>query len=70
VQPGDTFAAGERYGMIKFGSRTEVWVPKSLGVSWSVAVGARVTAGATVLGVVGALAGPPAAAEERGRAFP
>jgi phosphatidylserine decarboxylase len=52
VKPGERFRAGERYGMIKFGSRTEVWVPKSLSVRWSVAIGDRVVAGETVLGVV------------------
>ena len=52
VRPGDRFRAGERYGMIKLGSRTEVWVPKSLCVKWSVSVGDRVLGGATVLGVV------------------
>lgn len=52
VRPGDRFGAGERYGMIKLGSRTEVWVPKSVPVRWSVAVGDRVRAGETVLGVL------------------
>lgn len=52
VRPGDRFRSGERYGMIKLGSRTEVWVPTSLPVRWSVNVGDRVRAGETVLGVV------------------
>jgi phosphatidylserine decarboxylase len=50
VQPGDTFRAGQRYGMIKFGSRTEVWVPRALNVRWRVRIGDRVRAGETVLG--------------------
>lgn len=52
VAPGDRLRAGERYGMIKFGSRTEVWVPAALRVRWAVAVGDRVVAGRTVLGTV------------------
>src|SRR5688500_17520104 len=52
VKPGDRFRAGERYGMIKFGSRTEVWVPKSLGVKWAVGLGDRVVAGKTVIGTL------------------
>ena len=52
VQPGDTYAAGQRYGMIKFGSRTEVWVPEHLQVSWSVKIGDRVRAGETVIGTI------------------
>lgn len=50
VKPGDRIAAGERYGMIKFGSRTEVWVPKSLQIRWAVAIGDRVVGGQTILG--------------------
>lgn len=52
AKPGDRFEAGQRYGMIKFGSRTEVWVPKSLGVRWKVAIGDRVKGGSTVIGTV------------------
>lgn len=52
VRPGDRFRAGERYGMIKLGSRTEVWVPMNLPVRWNVKVGDRVRAGETVLGTV------------------
>jgi phosphatidylserine decarboxylase len=52
VQPGERYAAGQRYGMIKLGSRTEVWVPKSMPVRWNVKVGDRVRAGETVLGVL------------------
>ncbi len=52
VRPGDAFRAGERFGMIKFGSRTEVWVPHGLRVRWKVAVGDKVRGGSTVLGEV------------------
>jgi len=46
-KPGDRVAAGERVGMIKFGSRVDVL----LGPEWEIAVqrGARVRAGSTVL---------------------
>ncbi|MGC9973096.1 MAG: phosphatidylserine decarboxylase [Bryobacteraceae bacterium] len=45
---GDAVARGERVGLIKFGSRVDVW----LGSEWSVAVreGERVKAGSSVLG--------------------
>lgn len=51
VRAGDKLAAGERFGMIKFGSRTDVVMPTS--VRLSVRKGDRVRAGETVLGVVG-----------------
>lgn len=52
VRPGDEFRAGQRYGMIKFGSRTEVWVPKTLNVRWNVKAGDKVVGGLTVLGTI------------------
>jgi phosphatidylserine decarboxylase len=52
VKPGERYAAGQRYGMIKLGSRTEVWAPKSIPVRWNVKIGDRVRAGETVLGVL------------------
>jgi phosphatidylserine decarboxylase len=52
VAPGSRFRAGERYGMIKLGSRTEVWVPMSLRVRWTVKPGDRVVGGQTVLGTL------------------
>ena len=47
-QPGDLVAAGERVGLIKFGSRVDVF----LGPEWSVEVrqGERVKGGSSVLG--------------------
>jgi phosphatidylserine decarboxylase len=46
-KPGDTVAAGERVGLIKFGSRVDV----QLGPEWEVAVqvGQRVSAGSSVI---------------------
>ncbi|MDR3211609.1 MAG: phosphatidylserine decarboxylase [Planctomycetota bacterium] len=48
---GETLARGECYGMIKFGSRTTLFLPREGGVEWRVATGDRVKAGETVLAV-------------------
>jgi len=47
---GDVLARGQRIGMIKFGSRVEVYVPVASGFEVLVSPGARVRAGETVLG--------------------
>jgi len=47
---GETLERGGRIGMIKFGSRVEVFVPKSMGLKILVGVGDRVKAGSSVLG--------------------
>lgn len=49
VEAGSEYAAGERYGMIKLGSRTEVWLPQSVAAEWKVKVGDKVVGGETVL---------------------
>lgn len=46
---GDRLARGELYGMIKFGSRTELWIPLSASAKVTVAVGQRVRCGETVI---------------------
>ena len=51
VRPGDTLRAGERYGLIRFGSRTDLVVPS--GTELRVRVGDRVRGGETVMGVLG-----------------
>jgi phosphatidylserine decarboxylase len=51
VGVGDVVARGERYGMIKFGSRLDVYLPKDAGVA--VKVGERVKAGESVIGKTG-----------------
>lgn len=48
-EPGSTLSAGEVYGMIKFGSRTELFFPAEEGFLLQVRVGDRVRAGETVL---------------------
>lgn len=47
---GDLLKRGERIGIIKFGSRVELYLPTS--VELSVKVGDRVKAGETILGVI------------------
>ena len=49
VSPGDTLEQGERFGMIKFGSRTELYLPKDPKVSIEVKVGDKVKAGLSIL---------------------
>jgi len=50
VAPGDKLAAGERFGMIRFGSRTDCCMPR--GTEVRVRVGDQVTGGVTVLGLL------------------
>ena len=47
VMEGDSVETGERYGIIRFGSRVDVWLPKP--VKTTVLVGQRVIAGESVL---------------------
>ena len=46
---GQEFARGEKFGMIKFGSRTELYLPMRDGVRCIVKVGEKVRAGITIL---------------------
>jgi phosphatidylserine decarboxylase len=50
VGSGDKLAAGERFGMIRFGSRTDCYMPRSTEVT--VRVGEHVRGGQTVIGVL------------------
>ena len=50
VRPGDLLRAGERYGLIRFGSRTDLVVPA--GTELRVRVGDRVRGGETIMGVL------------------
>ncbi len=52
VREGQTLGAGERLGMIRFGSRTKLFVPAESGFEPSVCAGERVLAGKSVLGHV------------------
>lgn len=49
ASPGDALAQGERFGMIKFGSRLELFVPLSDGPEARAEVGEKVKAGRDVL---------------------
>ena len=51
VKEGDTVAAGERIGLIRFGSRVDVFLPA--GTASQILLGQRTIAGETVLGEVG-----------------
>jgi phosphatidylserine decarboxylase len=48
VNQGDTLKAGDTFGMIKFGSRVDLFLPES--VALNVSVGERVYGGRTVMG--------------------
>ncbi|HXG51714.1 MAG TPA: phosphatidylserine decarboxylase family protein [candidate division Zixibacteria bacterium] len=48
VRPGDTLERGERFGLIMFGSRTDLYLPRGSAVE--VAEGARVKGGETIIG--------------------
>ena len=50
VGAGDKLAAGERFGLIRFGSRTDCYMPR--GTDVRVSVGDRVTGGVTVIGML------------------
>lgn len=49
VKAGDVLRRGERYGMIKFGSRLDVYLPKKTEIK--VRLGDKVKAGETVIGI-------------------
>lgn len=51
VKPGDIIAVGQRIGLIRFGSRVDVYLPK--GTDAKVLLGQRVVAGETVLAELG-----------------
>jgi len=49
ARAGQQLAGGERFGMIKFGSRTELYLPVGDGIECMVRVGDKVKAGLTPL---------------------
>jgi phosphatidylserine decarboxylase len=49
TRPGQTLLAGEQFGMIKFGSRTELYVPADSKMKCMVKVGDKVKAGLNIL---------------------
>lgn len=50
VKRGDTFKAGERYGMIKLGSRVDLYLPKD--ITLRIQLGDKVKAGESLIGVI------------------
>ncbi|PIE67276.1 MAG: phosphatidylserine decarboxylase family protein [Deltaproteobacteria bacterium] len=48
VQPGDTMGRGQRFGLICFGSRLDIYLPREVDIR--VSVGDKVSAGSSVLG--------------------
>lgn len=54
VKPGDIVAAGQRFGLIRFGSRLDVFLPDDYAPQ--VALGQRCLAGETIVGLKGARA--------------
>ncbi|MDR3255770.1 MAG: phosphatidylserine decarboxylase [Synergistaceae bacterium] len=50
INMGETLARGERYGMIKLGSRVDIYLPN--GVTPAVKPGDRVRAGESIIGVI------------------
>jgi phosphatidylserine decarboxylase len=57
VKNGDNVATGQYYGLIRFGSRLEVYLPR--GVSSAVCVGDRVFAASTILAEIPVTSGEP-----------
>ena len=51
VKAGDTVTVGQRVGLIRFGSRVDVYLPA--GTASKVALGQRSVAGETILGIIG-----------------
>jgi phosphatidylserine decarboxylase len=50
VKPGDTLKKGQRYGIIKFSSRLDVFLPKDADIK--IKIGDKVKAGETVIGEI------------------
>ena len=50
VPEGGELARGEKYGMIKFGSRTEIYLPVDVAFAREVHIGDVVRGGSTILG--------------------
>jgi phosphatidylserine decarboxylase len=49
VKPGDELGRGDKFGMIKLGSRTELVLPREAGLTIRAKLGDKVKAGLTVL---------------------
>ena len=60
-RPGDHVKAGDRFGIVKFGSRMDVLVPPH--IEFDVEIGQRVQAGVTVIGRLAVEVGVPEASD-------
>ena len=49
LKPSDELSRGEQFGMIKFGSRTELVLPREAGLKMRVQLGENVHAGSSIL---------------------
>jgi phosphatidylserine decarboxylase len=52
IVEGETVKRGERFGMLKFGSRTELYFDNAFEVDWKVKVGDKVKGGGTIVAIV------------------
>ena len=50
VDPGDVLECGQQFGMIRFGSQCDVFIPDTFDLTVTIKVGQYVYAGETVLG--------------------
>lgn len=64
VRSGTVLRRGEKYGMIKFGSRTTLFMSPDVEIEWRVAVGDQVKAGETVLAIARSSAASPSVKPE------
>jgi len=51
IKPGDMLAAGQRIGLIRFGSRVDIYLPT--GTEPQIVLGQKVVAGETVIAEIG-----------------
>lgn len=49
---GDEVTMGEQYGMIRFGSQCDIFIPESISIEFTVKAGEYVYAGKTILGTI------------------
>jgi len=63
ARPGEEFPRGAQFGMIKFGSRTELLLPRENGLEIAVHLGQKVKAGITVVARYGSASAPDAEIE-------
>ena len=52
VEEGDEIAKGAQYGMIRFGSQCDLFVPDELKISFNVNIGDYIYAGDSIIGTV------------------